>query len=57
MGLLREQGSLTPSGISAQLKVSKQGALIFMRPLLGARMIVKSTRGNTTGSKDTVADP
>jgi len=47
MGLLREQGSLAPSEIWAQLKVSKQGALKLMRPLLGAGMIVKHGTAKT----------
>jgi len=47
MGLLREQGSLAPSGIWAQLRVSKQGALKLMRPLLDAGMIVKHGTAKT----------
>jgi DNA-binding MarR family transcriptional regulator len=47
MGLLREQGSLAPSEIWAQLRVSKQGALKLMRPLLDAGMIVKHGTAKT----------
>ena len=47
MELLREQGSLAPSEIWAQLKVSKQGAMKLMRPLLAAGMIVKHGTAKT----------
>ena len=47
MGLLREEESLAPSEIWAQISVSKQGALKLMRPLLDAGMIVKHGTAKT----------
>lgn len=41
LGLLREHGSLAPSEIWRHLKVSKQGAIKLMKPLLEAGMIEK----------------
>jgi len=39
--ILRDHGSLAPSEIWSHLKISKQGAMKLMRPLLEAGMIVK----------------
>jgi Fic family protein len=47
MELLREQGSLAPSEIWTELKISKQGAMKLMRPLLDAGMIVRHGTAKT----------
>lgn len=41
LGLLREHGSLAPSEIWNRLKISRQGAIKLMKPLLLAQMIEK----------------
>ncbi|MEY4484484.1 MAG: hypothetical protein RL693_1936 [Verrucomicrobiota bacterium] len=45
--LLRNHGSLAPAKIWSLLKVSKQGAMKLMRPLLDAGMIVKRGTAKT----------
>jgi DNA-binding MarR family transcriptional regulator len=46
--LLRDQGSLAPSEIWKALKVSKQGAMDLLKPLLAAGLIAK-IGGKKTG--------
>lgn len=41
LGLLRDQGSLAPSEIWEQLKLSRQGAMNIIKPLLAAGLIEK----------------
>ncbi len=41
LDLLRERGSMRPADLWAALRISKQGAMDLLRPLLKARLVVR----------------